>query len=338
MAGLTTSYLLFLEAAKENGWPIDDERFFRAVTVGFFAPDILRFELGDKQVGNIKSTGRRITHFCGGKMKYPKIEDLKDTIINHKERFCAKLFPGYDQFRKVDPMIKEDLIKEKLKPLFKGNLDNQAYAMGIYSALVIDKYFDQTIQQKLLDIDKNNVSFKASTIFPVPELLQKGKMDNSVRAFCNKLYPRMDQQLINRSNVDQAFFDRVYGILLDYYPSDLLDRAFKPYWRIPSEDLLNKKNNHNPYHEELINYCFNTPTILTWFYEESKCQLAQRPEIIDVVKNYKDANKKRPTAADFETSISTKRQAKVVNLGSVPQAFDPQDTSRKSGEAYPTTE
>ena len=131
--------------------------------------------------------------------------------------------------------------------------------------------------------------------------------------------------------------DRVYGILLDYYPSELLDRAFKPYWRIPSEDLLNKKNNHNPYHEELINYCFNTPTIMTWFYKESKCQLAQRPEIIDVVKNYKDANKKRPTATDFENSISTKRQAEV-NLGSVPQAFAPKDTSRKSGEAYPTTE
>ena len=49
-------------------------------------------------------------------------------------------------------MIKEDLIKEKLKPLFKGDLDNQAYAMGIYSALVIDKYFDTTIQQKLFDM------------------------------------------------------------------------------------------------------------------------------------------------------------------------------------------
>ena len=76
---------------------------------------------------------------------------------------------------------------------------------------------------------------------------------------------------------------------------------------------------------------------MTWFYEESKCQLAQRPEIIDVVKNYKDANKKRPTATDFENSISTKRQAEV-NLESVPQAFAPKDTSRKSGEAYPTTE
>ena len=150
MASLTASYLLFLEAAKEYGWPIEDEKFFRAVTVGFFAPDILRFALGDKQAGNIESKGRRITHFCGGKMIYPKIEELKDTIINHKERFYAEAFPGFENFKLVDPKIEIPVFMENNKYLFDESIDNQAYAMGLYAALEIDKEFDYIFDKKTL--------------------------------------------------------------------------------------------------------------------------------------------------------------------------------------------
>ena len=310
MASLTASYLLFLEAAKEYGWPIEDEKFFRAVTVGFFAPDILRFALGDKQAGNIESKGRRITHFCGGKMIYPKIEELKDTIINHKERFYAEAFPGFENFKLVDPKIEIPVFMENNKYLFNENIDNQAYAMGLYAALEIDKEFDYIVHQK-------QFHFNGLKVYTRTNGSEKGEQVSKIRSILNTVYPRMDKQLIERSEVDQDFFDRVYGILAEHYPADLLEKAVKPYWRMPEEKDMRAQNR---YQELIINRAFNQD-ILDYFYGESTAKLGKVDRFKSVVSNLKKAKKTRPDATSFEDAVSPERQAKVDNLKEVPKAF-----------------
>ena len=254
MASLTTAYLLFYQLAKENNWPINDENFLQAATVGFFAPYVFRFKAGDKVVGNNEAWGRRAAFFAGSSLVYPIIEDLKSHNYDKKSLSIEK---GERQKRYiiVDPCVNLDAFYNRNSHLLQQNSSNIAYFIGILSALVIARKWDEFVQRDNNGgrIDFNGLIASIPSGFVTFTKSLRGinldsytKENGSIRiskprSMLYKVYPRLDKQVIDRTGADQSFFDGATSILVNYYSKEEYDNSIKPYWRIPSQKELSPK-------------------------------------------------------------------------------------------------
>ena len=271
MASLTASYLLFHKLAKENNWPMDDEKFCVAATVGFFAPYVFRFKAGDKDVGNIDAWGRRAAFFSGASMVYPTIEDLKNHNYD-EQSLCIQRRNVSKRFKIVDPVADLSSFFRINNGLLDKDSSNIAFYLGILSALFIAEKWDKFVQRDEYRPDNGgrikfngNIATIPSGVASMSKMMRGTNLDkykkedgsiriNHPRSMLYKVYPRFDKQVIDMIGVDQSFFDSVTSMIQDYYSKEELSDSVSPYWRIPTQKQLEpKKSKRKPSKSEISN-------------------------------------------------------------------------------------